>query len=100
MWETASNGFRSFFHSCVNPILYAFLSDNFRKAFHQLLPACCHRMVPGCVGGPGGPGGPTRRGRPLQYELTTLKHSHNHSSQHQNGQSLPYIHECTYVETE
>ena len=30
----------AYMNSCVNPILYAFLSDNFRKAFFRLV-ACC-----------------------------------------------------------
>ncbi len=29
----------------------AFLSDNFRKAFHHLLPACCHRAGNGIGNG-------------------------------------------------
>ena len=52
------------FFSCVNPILYAFLSDNFRKAFHLLMP-CFVNM-----------NGPTHPGHhALRYELTTLKSS-------------------------
>ncbi|GFY13897.1 allatostatin-A receptor [Trichonephila clavipes] len=31
----------AYMNSCVNPILYAFLSDNFRKAFHKVI--ACHR---------------------------------------------------------
>ena len=51
--------------SCLNPILYAFLSDNFRKAFHNLMP-CCMKMG----------GGPTHPGHhALRYELTTMKSS-------------------------
>ena len=51
--------------SCLNPILYAFLSDNFRKAFHNLMP-CCMKMR----------GGPTHPGHhALRYELTTMKSS-------------------------
>jgi len=30
----------AYMNSCVNPILYAFLSDNFRKAFFRLV-SCC-----------------------------------------------------------
>jgi len=30
----------AYMNSCVNPVLYAFLSDNFRKAFFRLV-ACC-----------------------------------------------------------
>jgi len=30
----------AYMNSCVNPILYAFLSDNFRKAFFRLM-SCC-----------------------------------------------------------
>jgi len=32
----------AYMNSCVNPILYAFLSDNFRKGFFRLV-ACCMR---------------------------------------------------------
>ena len=39
LFRSPSN-FRYIFFSCVNPILYAFLSDNFRKAFRQWLPRC------------------------------------------------------------
>ncbi|GFU49609.1 allatostatin-A receptor [Nephila pilipes] len=31
----------AYMNSCVNPILYAFLSDNFRKAFHKVI--ACHQ---------------------------------------------------------
>ncbi|KAF8782276.1 allatostatin-A receptor-like [Argiope bruennichi] len=31
----------AYMNSCVNPILYAFLSDNFRKAFHKVI--ACHK---------------------------------------------------------
>ena len=52
--------------SCVNPILYAFLSDNFRKAFHAILPAyCCCFFTPSARR--------RRRRTSLHYELTTLK---------------------------
>ena len=70
----------AYMNSCVNPVLYAFLSDNFRKAFFRLV-ACCragrHGGVDGFnalrkmemeqtnVGGGGG-GGPPRRVSPPQ----------------------------------
>ncbi|KAL1471049.1 hypothetical protein MTO96_040146 [Rhipicephalus appendiculatus] len=31
-------------NSCVNPFLYAFLSDNFRKSFRKVI--CCGRKPP------------------------------------------------------
>ncbi|XP_023233878.1 allatostatin-A receptor-like [Centruroides sculpturatus] len=37
----------AYMNSCVNPILYAFLSDNFRKAFHKVI-SCnspCNRLL-------------------------------------------------------
>ena len=42
----------AYMNSCVNPILYAFLSENFRKAFRKVI-ICC----PGSGSGPrfGGP---------------------------------------------
>jgi len=39
----------AYMNSCVNPILYAFLSDNFRKAFFRLM-ACCVRDGDGTGG--------------------------------------------------
>ena len=50
--------------SCINPILYAFLSDNFRKAFHLLMPCFVN------ISGPTHPGH-----HALRYELTTMKSS-------------------------
>ncbi|XP_055294786.1 allatostatin-A receptor-like isoform X2 [Sitodiplosis mosellana] len=32
-------------NSCVNPVLYAFLSDNFRKAFRKIKCVCCAKDV-------------------------------------------------------
>ena len=59
----------------MNPILYAFLSDNFRKAFHHLLPPFCHRIIRR-----GGGGGDTEdSGQPksatgmLSYQITTKR---------------------------
>jgi len=53
----------AYMNSCVNPILYAFLSDNFRKAFFRLV-ACCAG------------GGDTARGfqalRKMELENTNL----------------------------
>ena len=46
----------AYMNSCVNPILYAFLSDNFRKSFRKLLSF-----------------GKFNGGRRLQYERTTTK---------------------------
>lgn len=36
-------------NSCINPILYAFLSENFRNSFKKLLSLfCCHRCFNNC----------------------------------------------------
>ena len=35
----------SYMNSCMNPILYAFLSENFRQSFRGILCACCPQMV-------------------------------------------------------
>nr|CAD7443683.1 unnamed protein product [Timema bartmani]CAD7456831.1 unnamed protein product [Timema tahoe] len=43
----------AYMNSCVNPILYAFLSENFRKAFRKVI--YCAPAAGG--GGPGGSGG-------------------------------------------
>src|SRR6218665_1433055 len=37
----------AYMNSCVNPILYAFLSDNFRKSFRRFL---CVMLCTGCAG--------------------------------------------------
>jgi len=39
----------AYMNSCVNPILYAFLSENFRKAFYRLV-SCCVRSGTGAGG--------------------------------------------------
>ena len=61
-----------FFCSCVNPILYAFLSENFRKAFKQRVPRCFFCFFTREVYG--APGASTFRGAgpSLRYELTTM----------------------------
>lgn len=46
-------------NSCVNPILYAFLSENFRKSFHKVI--SCNSRVQG------------DRRRRLQYEATDVR---------------------------
>ena len=61
----------------MNPILYAFLSDNFRKAFHQLLPRFCHRRTPS--GAAGSDGNAENDAQPksgagaLHYQITTKR---------------------------
>ncbi|XP_038063494.1 somatostatin receptor type 5-like [Patiria miniata] len=61
----------SYVNSCVNPLLYAFLSDNFRKSFQKAW--CCHRDGKGDVslvshasrwkfGKSGGRGKPKKKG--------------------------------------
>ena len=60
--------------SCVNPILYAFLSDNFRKAFHHLLPPFCHRRTRGGAGGDAEDSGqPKSATGMLSYQITTKR---------------------------
>ena len=49
-------------YSCVNPILYAFLSDNFRKAFRQWLPRSLFCFKDG-----------QRGSSSLRYEHTTIR---------------------------
>ncbi|KAG1668491.1 Allatostatin-A receptor [Nymphon striatum] len=48
-------------NSCVNPILYAFLSENFRKSFHKVI--ACNS----------GQNGLNARGQRLQYEGTDVR---------------------------
>lgn len=56
----------------MNPILYAFLSDNFRKAFHQLLPRFCHRRTRN-NGDPEDSGQPKSATGMLSYQITTKR---------------------------
>lgn len=53
----------AYMNSCVNPILYAFLSENFRKAFRKVI-VCC----PGSGSGPAF-GGPITDYRGAQSDL-------------------------------
>jgi len=55
----------AYMNSCVNPILYAFLSDNFRKAFFRLV-ACC------TGGGAGGAAGGFSALRKMELEQTNV----------------------------
>ncbi|KAK8783261.1 allatostatin-A receptor-like [Amblyomma americanum] len=57
-------------NSCVNPFLYAFLSDNFRKSFRKVI--FCYRKIPAAVGSC-----PTRtRGEEIDIpERDTMGHS-------------------------
>ncbi|KAH7948701.1 hypothetical protein HPB49_001060 [Dermacentor silvarum] len=59
-------------NSCVNPFLYAFLSDNFRKSFRKVI--FCYRKTPAAVGSC-----PTRtRGEEIDFaERETLANSAN-----------------------
>ena len=61
------NFFNTFIFSCVNPILYAFLSDNFRKAFLQWLPKCLFCLNNEEVN--------RRASGSLHYQHTTLRSS-------------------------
>jgi len=42
----------AYMNSCVNPILYAFLSENFRKAFRKVIVCCGSGSSRGFNGGP------------------------------------------------
>ncbi|XP_027478454.2 somatostatin receptor type 4 [Zalophus californianus] len=53
----------SYANSCANPILYGFLSDNFRRSFQRVL------CLPCCL--LDAPGGPEEE--PLDYYATALK---------------------------
>ena len=35
----------SYMNSCMNPILYAFLSEHFRKGFRNVICSCCPRVI-------------------------------------------------------
>jgi len=54
----------AYMNSCVNPILYAFLSDNFRQAFF--------RLVSCCVGGRGDGAGGFNALRKMDMEQTNV----------------------------
>ncbi|XP_052818219.1 orexin receptor type 2-like [Mya arenaria] len=54
----------TFFNSCINPIIYSFMSDKFRKEFREALSLCCR-----C--------GKTRtRGPVVRYQMTSSETRH------------------------
>ncbi|CAB4054249.1 ASTA-R [Lepeophtheirus salmonis] len=60
----------AYLNGCINPILYAFLSDNFRKAFYELLPRYFSTDSQ------------RRRARGLNYELTTTRSANRSEYRH------------------
>ena len=68
----------AYMNSCVNPILYAFLSENFRKSFRKLL--CCNsRFQPMHVGGGGG--GDFERTHVANFKMQTRGGSHANNTE-------------------
>jgi hypothetical protein len=61
----------AYMNSCVNPILYAFLSDNFRKGFWRLL--ACGKAAGGGAGSGRGFGARFRSLNKLDMERTSIR---------------------------
>lgn len=67
----------AYMNSCVNPILYAFLSENFRKAFRKVIVCWSSSSSGGRFGG--GAGGPITdyRGAHSEYDRAGIEMSVN-----------------------